>query len=217
MVAGFGIELAGRRLLDVGCGAGGMTEVWRQEGAETVGLDVDAARFTGAEGDFIAGDIRAMPVGGSSFDLVFAHDVLEHVLELPQALEEIARVLVPGGRAFVSFPPFYGPYGGHQQGHGGVAKLIPYGHLLPRRLWLSIASSDAYQRMFDGLGRLSVGTFERMVGESPLRRVARRAYLVRPEVALRTGLPVVESSALAGLATLREFLLGAVFYVLERP
>lgn len=215
LVARLGIELSGRRLLDVGCGNAGMTDVWRGQGARAVGVDLDWARLAGAEG-VVAGDVTALPFRDGVFDVVFAHDVMEHVASTAGALDEIARVLAAGGRAFVSFPPYLGAYGGHQQACRSVAKYMPWGHLLPRALWMSVAGSPDYEKMFEGLARLSLEGFERHLSGMPLRVVKRLTYVVRPEVAARTGLPVLECRWLARVPLVREFVIGAAFYLLEK-
>jgi len=211
-----GIELCGRRLLDVGCGTGGMTDVWREEGATAVGLDIDTDRLRDLKGLSIIGDVTRLPTRFESFDLVFAHDCLEHVAGFEAALDEIRRTLKPGGRAFVTFPPYYSAYGGHQQGSRTWAAYLPYGHLLPPWIWLRIVRSDKYSRMYSGLARLSMGRFERAVRRVGLRPEARLAYAVRPEVAMRCGVPAFGASIFASIPAIRELVVGGVFYLLRK-
>ncbi len=211
------VSLAGRAVLDLGCGHGGMSEVLRDEGARVVGLDRDAARLSGEEGSFTAGDAEVLPFASGVFDVVIAHDVIEHMPGYEAALSEVERVLSPGGRALVTFPPFFSPFGGHQQGLGIPWRFFAYGHMLPRPLWLSMAGSPEYRRLFDGLARMTISAFERAVSRTGLDVLERLFYLVRPEVALRMGLRPLEAPLLAGLGVLREFLTGAVFYLLAKP
>jgi len=210
------ITLRDKRLLDVGCGTGGMTAVWAAEGARTVGLDIDAPRLAGLQGRFVAGNVTQLPFRDGAFDLVFAHDCLEHVGALDAALSEIARVLAPGGTAFVTFPPFYSAYGGHQQGSRMWLKYLPFGHLLPSRLWLSLAGNSPYSAMFRSLSRLSLRRFESAVKSSPLVIEKQFTFIIRPEVALRAGLPEIGASVLGRLPILRELAVGGAFYVLGR-
>jgi SAM-dependent methyltransferase len=214
ILARLDVTLDGARLLDVGCGHGGMTRVWREMGADAVGVDRDASRLVGLSGEYLAADVLALPFAAGEFDLVFAHDILEHVRPVAGAVAEIARVLADGGRALVSFPPYYGPYGGHQQGLCGPGRFVPYGHLLPRAFWMSLAASRAYTEMFDGLARLSVSAFERIVEASPLRIERRLSYIVRPEVAVRARLMTIGLPSFADVPILREFVTGAVFFLL---
>ena len=211
-----GVSLSGKSVLDLGCGTGGMCEIWGECGAAVVGADLDAHPLEGAGGPAVAADVAALPFRDGAFDLVVAHDLLEHVADLSGALRETARVLGPGGVAFVSFPPFRSAFGGHQQGAPGPVRFLPFGHLLPRRLWLSLAPAG-YAGTFDGLSRLSMSAFEREAARSPLSARRRLSFLLRPEAALRLGVPAVECSFLGGVGVVREFLVGGAYYLLEKP
>ena len=53
-------------------------------------------------------NLCALTYGPESFDLVICNDVFEHVYDLPKALEEVHRVLKPGGRLLATFPMAFG-------------------------------------------------------------------------------------------------------------
>ena len=59
---------------------------------------------SGASAATVLGDATAMPFPGASFDRVIAAEVLEHILDDQRAINEIARVLKPGGLAAVTVP-----------------------------------------------------------------------------------------------------------------
>lgn len=95
------------RLLDVGCGPGSITIDLASLVGEVVGIDnatvaIDAARdLAGRQGvanaTFEVAGAYEMPFATASFDVVFAHQVLQHLGDPVRALSEMRRVLVPGG------------------------------------------------------------------------------------------------------------------------
>ena len=114
----------GLDLLDVGCGPGTITVdlAARVAPGRVVGIDVSAdplaearaaAAAPGWTSTFAVGDVYALAADDDSFDVVHAHQVLQHLTDPVAALREMARVCRPGGviavrdvdyGAFVTFP-----------------------------------------------------------------------------------------------------------------
>jgi 2-polyprenyl-6-hydroxyphenyl methylase/3-demethylubiquinone-9 3-methyltransferase len=97
----------GCKLLDLGCGAGFLTNVLAQEGYQVTGVDISASSLNVARNedatqgvDYLQGDVHELPFADESFDAVSALDLLEHVGEPKQVIKEAARVLKPGGLFF---------------------------------------------------------------------------------------------------------------------
>jgi SAM-dependent methyltransferase len=90
-----------KRVLDVGCGLGGLAERFAREiGADVKAIDISArmVELTRARGiDAQVADVEAIPFADAEFDCVFAGWVLYHVPDVDKALGECARVLKPGG------------------------------------------------------------------------------------------------------------------------
>jgi SAM-dependent methyltransferase len=92
-------------ILDVGCGEGQIARL--MPGARVVGVDptwaqLDVARERDGGPAYARADAAALPVASGSFEAVVACLVFEHIREVDAAIEEVARVLAPGGR-FVFF------------------------------------------------------------------------------------------------------------------
>ncbi|MBT4700762.1 MAG: class I SAM-dependent methyltransferase [Rhodospirillaceae bacterium] len=107
------LDLPGKRVLDVGCGPGGLVRLMTQAGAKVVGLECGAlplakAQATDPVGDetYLEGVGENIPFDDASFDTVIFFKSFHHVPINAQekALSEAARVLVPGGVVYVSEP-----------------------------------------------------------------------------------------------------------------
>lgn len=95
----------GERALDLACGTGDLACAAAGRGARAIGLDITermlqhARRRRDVGGiPFIAGDMTSLPFRSASFDLVTTGYGLRNVPDLDAAIDEIARVLRPGGR-----------------------------------------------------------------------------------------------------------------------
>jgi ubiquinone/menaquinone biosynthesis C-methylase UbiE len=102
-------EVAGRHILDAGCGAGPLTVALRDRGAVVTGIDSSAGMLALARrrlGEDVAlqvVDLRdPLPFGDETFDDVVASLVLHYLQDWGPTLAELGRVLKPGGRLIVS-------------------------------------------------------------------------------------------------------------------
>jgi 2-polyprenyl-6-hydroxyphenyl methylase/3-demethylubiquinone-9 3-methyltransferase len=105
------VPLAGKRVLDVGCGAGLLCEPLVRLGAEVSGVDaaaenVEAAKaHAGGAGlaiEYRHGELGALGLG--QFDLVTSMEVIEHVADKPAFIAQLAAHLAPGGLLVLSTP-----------------------------------------------------------------------------------------------------------------
>lgn len=111
------------RVLDAGCGGGGMPVSFAEEVSSVTALDlvnrfgaagVRLARERGLRNlAFLQADGQFLPFRDGVFDWVFSHAVIEHVADAPQYLRECARVLAPGGRLYLSTAPYLSFAGAH--------------------------------------------------------------------------------------------------------
>lgn len=179
----FGSELwkliAGKQVLDLGCGGGGYALAMAKSGAgRVVGLDIrptfslaqEAAKKEGiANVEFVMGDIGLMVDG--TFDVVISHDAFEHFEEPEKILAEMVRVAKPGGRILIKFGPTWrSPWGRHMS--GSIRKDRPWIHLIvPERMVMrcrSVYGNDPvlkewYSQREGGLNKMTVSRFKKIL------------------------------------------------------
>jgi len=118
----YGVPITGR-VLDAGCGGGGMPVSFAEETHGVVGIDLTPrfreagarlGRELGCAGlAFAQADGTVLPFRGAMFNLVLSHAVIEHVADARRYLAECARVLRPGGRMYLSTAPYLSCSGAH--------------------------------------------------------------------------------------------------------
>ena len=100
-------DLAGQRLLEIGCGGGLMAEEYAKRGASITAVDRSAAsiataaqhaRASGLKIAYVPSVGERLPFNSGSFDAVLSADTLEHVEDVDLVVSEAARVLRRGGR-----------------------------------------------------------------------------------------------------------------------
>ena len=163
-----GFDLAGLRVLDIGCGDAGVLIYLAERGARTAGIEASEkslaraqvrAEEHGVEVDLRSARAEQLPFPDAAFDLVILDNVLEHVDDPARTLEEIHRVLAPGGILYLVTPKPYAAYSLWRDPHYDLAGLV----LLPR------SAQILYFERLRGGGR---GTYD--VGIIPTRRAIRK-------------------------------------------
>ena len=99
-------HVANARICEVGCGTGLLLKEVAPHAAQSVGIDLSRGMLMQARDrqlNVVQGSATCLPVPDACFDLVYSFKVLPHVEDIQLALEEVARILVPGGRAFLEF------------------------------------------------------------------------------------------------------------------
>ena len=95
------------RVLENGCGVGMYVEHLAPYGGQVIGLEYDFERATQAgtrSPNILNAAGEYIPLPSNAFDLILSHEVLEHVQDDTQAVREMIRVLIPGGRIVLFVP-----------------------------------------------------------------------------------------------------------------
>ena len=136
------IQLNKSRVLDVGCGEGGLLKgISERFQIEGLGIDYDYQMISKCkpgfglsfkQTDFLAYDFQ------NCFDFVLLRDVLEHCGDLPQMLKRTASILSKKGLAYITYTPYLSPFGGHQHNGNGIFSNVPYIHILPNTIFFHL-------------------------------------------------------------------------------
>jgi SAM-dependent methyltransferase len=166
--------IAGRTVLDFGCGFGDQVVELAQRGAaHVIGLDINddllsrAAQNVKAAGVAVKCTLVSTPPRRA--DIVISLDCFEHFSDPAGVLRTMASMLQPDGEVRISFgPPWFHPLGGH------LFSVFPWAHLVFSETallrWRADFKPDKGRSFEDvGLNRMTVGRFRRLVEESPFR------------------------------------------------
>lgn len=97
---------AGAKVLDAGCGTGGLLELIEQENSliATVGIDIGEPPLFISVGSLLRGSVAQLPFADNSFHLVICSHVIEHLANPSLCIRELLRVCRPGGRIYIETP-----------------------------------------------------------------------------------------------------------------
>lgn len=151
-----------KTVLDVGCGAGGKSLFYASKGAKkVVGIDIverykeeseSLAKELGISNfEFQIQDASKTTFDDNTFDTIIMNDAMEHVANPVEVLNEMKRILKPGGKLYVNFPPYNHPFGAHLSDVIG----IPWVHLFFSDKTLISAYKDLVKTKPDGDERIS--------------------------------------------------------------
>lgn len=182
------LSAAGERIkgctLENGCGVGMYLQHLAPHTGTIIGLEYDPERAREAYShsqNIINGASEQLPFDAGSFDLILSHEVLEHVGDDRRSVEEMLRVLKPGGVIVLFVPNLGYPYETHGiywRGHY-IFGNIPLVHYLPARWRHQLAphvraySVSDVSRLFSGLTvkileqRIIFGAYDNIIYRSP--------------------------------------------------
>lgn len=209
-----------KSVLDMGCGASGKSLYYISRGAAHVtGVDVVPHYKTEAEAfarelgyeqrfTFLLGDALNTTLPENSFDVVIMNDFMEHIYDPEGAIREALRVLKPGGRIYVNFPPYFHPTGAHMSdviGIPWVHMLFPEKTLIQAykdlvrglpdeqdRLSLRFSTDEQGREYISYLNKMTIRKFHSIVRDMNLNLAWYREIPLRPYFALFAKIPVLK-------------------------
>lgn len=228
----------GMRVLEVGCGEGGVLKPFFDRGLVTLGVDLDQPRLDLAE-DFLSSEISTGKMVFLNqnileksftdqytgyFDLIILKDVIEHIHGQETFIPFLGTLLRPGGQIFFGFPPWYMPFGGHQQiAKGKWTSKLPWYHLLPMSWYVAILKwGGEGQHAIDSLidvkqTGISIERFERICKQSGFRIIEQQWFLINPIYRFKFGLKPRKQFYILGLIPFfRNFWTTCAYYLIGK-
>lgn len=121
------------KILEAGSGVGNNVVIFSKFGFDVTGIEISESRVNiakqniskyNASASLLQGDVRSLPFDSESFDHVFSAGVVEHFDGTEEAVQEMFRVLKPGGSAMISVPHRYTLYTINKLLQRGLEKII---------------------------------------------------------------------------------------------
>lgn len=230
-------DIAGLKVMEVGCGEGGVLTPLLEKGCICVGVDLSQQRIDLAEGflkeytgtgqlRLIAKNIYDLDFLGEyrhTFDVIILKDAIEHIPDQEKIIGHLKQLLSPRGQVYFGFPPWYMPHGGHQQVcTSKVLTLMPYIHLLPRPLYRGLLRAfkepePIIQELMEIKDTgISIERFERIVKRQQYKITQRKFYLINPIYKYKFGVSAREQwKPLAAIPFVRNFFTTCVYYLIK--
>lgn len=225
---------AATTVFEVGCAEGGVLLPFLKRGCKVVGVDLAPERIAMAktflESEAAAGQAEILLQNiyedaflnrfKGAFDIIILKDVIEHVPEQQNFITYLKNFLRPGGQIFFGFPPWYMPFGGHQQiARKKWASVLPYYHILPRFIYKGLLKmAGEHELTIKELmeikdTQITIERFERIVKKSGLKVLNKQHYLFNPIYKYKFGLtPRKQWAPFSWIPYFRDFVTTCVYY-----
>lgn len=223
----------GMRVLEIGCGEGGVLKAFINKGCIGVGVEMDASRIENAH-KFLAEDMATCKLHfvvkniyeadiekdfRGLFDIIILKDVIEHIHDQAKLVGQMKKFLNPDGIIFFGFPPWYMPFGGHQQICRSKISRLPYIHLLPRfmyKLILTNRKENISEMMEIRDTGISIERFEKICRQEGYQLVHNRHYLINPIYEWKFGWkPRTQGVLIKVIPFIRNFFTTCVYYIIK--
>ncbi len=224
------VRVKGKQILDIGCGNGGFTEAFARRGAWCTGVENRPVKWKSDSPNlrFIQTDITssdAPDILGGPYDLVILRDVIEHIpgVEKIRFMKSIRNLIKDDARLLVTFPPFYSPFGLHQQTFlKSHVRKIPFLGWVPMFVLIPLlkyaGEDEKSQKNIREIRncKMTVGGFLRLLKDTGYEIEKETYFHIRPSHEIRYGWKTCESS-FGHIPILREFVnMGAAFILKQR-
>jgi SAM-dependent methyltransferase len=223
-------------ILEIGCGKGGNLLPFLEMGCRCTGIDISEGdiQFAGQNLEeyldnnqltLIAKDIYDIDLDSvGKYDFIFMKDVIEHIPNQEKFMHFLKGFMNENGVILFAFPPWYMPFGGHQQVcKNKLASKLPFYHVLPnfmyRFILKSLGESDV---TIEGLIELkstgiSIERFERILRKEDYKIIKKTSYLFNPNYEIKFNLkPKTVIFPFNNIPFFRNFYTTCMYYLISK-
>jgi SAM-dependent methyltransferase len=226
------------KVLEIGCGEGGVLIPFFKKGATCVGVDLDSPRIVNANNmhsnaiatsklTFAIENVYEEPFKSkyqNYFDIIILKDVIEHIPNQEVFIPYLKTLLTDKGKVFFGFPPWYMPFGGHQQiAQSKWASKLPYYHILPNFFYLNVlklaGETPAKIAELEEIKstQITIERFENIVNKSGFNIIQKQWFLINPIYKYKFGLnPRKQNWLFGAIPFVRNFLTTCAYYTIEK-
>ncbi len=193
------------KVLEIGCRDGGVLKPFIDLSCECFGVDLSKKHISDAKKiyekeikknqvHFFVQDIYDFineNKDKKKFDIIILKDVIEHIFDHKKLIQNVKKILNKNACIYLGFPPWQNPYGGHQQ----VCKnkflaLMPYYHILPNFIYLSLIKNDpSFLFLKDTKNtKITPSIFEKIIKKENFEILYRDMYFISPMYKYKFGL-----------------------------
>lgn len=223
-------------VLEIGCGEGGNLKPFIDLGYKVTGIDISSSKIEHAikffqdhpqrlNARFITNDIYLAENDlNEKYDLIIMRDVIEHIHDQSRFMDFVKRFLKPEGVFFLAFPPWYNPFGGHQQVSGNrILSKLPYYHLFPANLYKFILKLGGESKeKIEGFLEIketgiSIERFENILSKTDYKILLKKHYFFNPNYEIKFKLkPREQLKILTAIPFFRNLVTTASYYLLKK-
>jgi SAM-dependent methyltransferase len=223
------------RMAEIGCGEGGNLSPFLDLGCKVTGIELSEIKIALSRNyfanhpnvknlEFINQNLFHVELDEElKFDLIFMRDTLEHIENHEELMVRLHKLLKPGGRVFLGFPPWRMPFGGHQQlCHSKFLSKLPWFHLLPKFLYIAVLKAfkepenKVRELMEIRSTRISLGKFFRLLRKHNFEIEHDTKWLINPNYEIKFGLKPRVLPGWMNIPWIREFYI-TTYYCIIRP
>ncbi|MDX2191465.1 MAG: class I SAM-dependent methyltransferase [Bacteroidota bacterium] len=226
------------KVLEIGCAEGGVLKAFTELGCKCIGVELSSSKVENANKfmqsevesglvNFICKNIYDLDFNAEFkqyFDIIILKDTIEHIPNQKKLIGYLQQIMSPNAVVFFGFPPWYMPWGGHQQiCKSKVLMYLPYFHLFPLPIFksiLKIFGEQPYkiQEMIEVKETgISTARFEKICKDTLFIIIKNQFYFINPIYQYKFGWkPIKQWNWIKRIPVLRDFVSTTVFYLVQK-